>query len=64
MKNLLPLTVLFVSVGFVAPLAAQTSAAPKTDREKLGYALGVDVGQRASRIKPIDFDHAVFSWRP
>ena len=51
MKNLLPLTALFVSLGMAAPLAAQTASAPKTEREKLGYALGVDVGStsRASR---------------
>ncbi len=59
MKNLLPLTALFVSLGFAAPLAAQTSSAPKTDKEKLGYALGVDVGQTL-KSQPIDFDTPSF----
>ena len=53
MKNLLPLIALFVSLGLASPLAAQTSAAPKTEREKLGYALGADVG---STIKGQGFD--------
>jgi FKBP-type peptidyl-prolyl cis-trans isomerase FklB len=34
---------------------AQTPAAPKTDREKLGYALGMDVGRRL-KAQPLDAD--------
>ena len=59
MKNLLPLTALFVSLGLAAPLAAQTPTAPKTDKEKLGYALGVDVGTTL-KSQPIDFDKDFF----
>ena len=60
MKNLLPLTVLFASVGLAAPLAAQSPATPKTDREKLGYALGVDVGSTL-KSQSIDFDPTFFT---
>ena len=59
MKNLLPLTALFVSLGMASPLAAQTSTTPKTDKEKLGYALGVDVGSTL-KSQPIDFDTPSF----
>lgn len=57
MKKCLPLTLLLLSVGLAAPLSAQT--APKTDKEKLGYALGVDVGQTLKR-QPFEFDQTQF----
>ncbi len=57
MKKPLPLTVLLLTVGLAAPLSAQT--APKTDKEKLGYALGTDVAQTLKR-QPIDFDQTQF----
>lgn len=58
MKKYLPLSVLLLTVGLAAPLSAQT--APKSDREKLGYSLGVDVAQTLKR-QPIDFDPTQFS---
>ncbi len=57
MKKPLPLIVTILTVGLAATLSAQT--APKTDKEKLGYALGVDVGQTLKR-QPIDFDQTQF----
>lgn len=57
MKKLPTLTILLFTVGLAAPLSAQT--APKTDKEKLGYSLGVDVGQTLKK-QPIDFDQTQF----
>ena len=59
MKKFLPLIAAFLSMGLAAPLFAQTSPTPKTDREKLGYSLGVDVGTTL-KSQPIDFDTASF----
>ena len=56
MKKCLPLTLLLLSVGLTAPLSAQT---PKTDKEKLGYSLGVDVAQTFKR-QPFEFDQTQF----
>ena len=59
MKKFLPFLALTLSLGVAAPLFAQTSPAPKTDKEKLGYALGVDVGSTL-KSQPIDFDTPSF----
>ena len=56
MKKLLAPTVLLATVSFAASLSAQ---APKTDKEKLGYSLGVDVAQTLQK-QPIEFDHGQF----
>lgn len=57
MKFLLPLTVCLFAVGFAVPARAQ---APKTQREKLGYALGAEIGG-AFKEKGLDFDLAAFN---
>ena len=56
MKKFLAPTVLLATVSMAATLSAQ---APKTDSEKLGYALGVDVAQTLQK-QPIDFDKTQF----
>ena len=56
MKKFLAPTVLLATVSMAATLSAQ---APKTDTEKLGYSLGVDVAQTLQK-QPIDFDHTQF----
>lgn len=57
MKLLPSLTVCLFAVGFAVPARAQ---APKTQREKLGYALGAEIGG-AFKEKGVDFDLAAFS---
>ena len=59
MKKLLPLAVLAL-LGTASPLFAQATAAPQSDKEKLGYSLGVDVAQTLKK-QPIDFDSAQFA---
>ena len=56
MKKFLAPTVLLATVSMAATLSAQ---APKTDGEKLGYSLGVDVAQTLQK-QPIDFDKTQF----
>ncbi len=60
MKTLLPLTILCALLGTVTPLLAQATTAPQSDKEKLGYSLGVDVAQTLKR-QPIDFEPAQFA---
>ena len=56
MKKFLAPTVLLAMVSMAATLSAQ---APKTDKEKLGYSLGVDVAQTLEK-QPIEFDKTQF----
>ena len=56
MKKFLAPAVLLATVSMAATLSAQ---APKTDSEKLGYSLGVDVAQTLQK-QPIDFDKMQF----
>ena len=56
MKKFLVHTVLLATVSMAATLSAQ---APKTDAEKLGYSLGVDVAQTLQK-QPIEFDKTQF----
>ena len=56
MKKFLAPAVLLATVSMAATLSAQ---APKTDSEKLGYSLGVDVAQTLQK-QPIDFDKTQF----
>lgn len=55
MKYLPSLATVLVCYAISVPAMAQTPAAPKTDREKLGYALGMDVGRRL-KAQPLDAD--------
>ena len=57
MKFLPTLTVCLSAVALAGPLHAQ---APKTQREKLGYALGAEIGE-AFKEKGVDFDLAAFN---
>ena len=56
MKKFLAPTVLLATVSMAATLSAQT---PKSDKEKLGYSLGVDVSQTLEK-QPIEFDKTQF----
>ena len=60
MKHLLPLTVLCALLGTATPLFAQATTPPKTPKEQLGYALGVDVATTLKR-QPFDFDPQQFA---
>ena len=60
MKHLLPLTALCALLGTTTPLFAQATTPPKTQKEQLGYALGVDVATTLKR-QPIDFDPQQFA---
>jgi FKBP-type peptidyl-prolyl cis-trans isomerase FklB len=55
MKYLPSLATVLLCYAVSMPAMAQTPAAPKTDREKLGYALGMDVGRRL-KAQPLDAD--------
>ncbi len=44
---------LILALGLAAPMSAQTTAAPKTEKEKLGYALGMDVARRSRARRSI-----------
>ena len=59
MKPVRSLTTLLAALSLGAVSLSAQTAAPKTDREKLGYALGVDVGQTLKK-QPIDFDQQFF----
>lgn len=61
MKILLPLTVACTLLGTAAPLFAQAPpAAPSSQKEKLGYSLGVDVAQTLKK-QPFEFDGNQFA---
>ena len=56
MKKSVPLITLLATVGLAVTLCAQ---APTTDKEKLGYSLGVDVAQTLKK-QPFEFDQTQF----
>ena len=60
MKHLLPLTVLGVLLGTATPLFAQAATPPKSDKERLSYAMGVSVGQ-SLKSRGVDLDAAQFA---
>jgi FKBP-type peptidyl-prolyl cis-trans isomerase FklB len=60
MKAPLPLAVACALLVTVVPLLGQATTPPKTQKEQLGYALGVDVAQTLKR-QPIDFDPQQFA---
>ena len=59
MKLLLPLSACLLTLALAATAGAQTATAPKSSREKLGYALGAEVGANLKQA-PIDFDPQFF----
>ncbi len=59
MKLALPVSIFLLSAAAAAPAFAQTSAAPKTDQEKLSYALGMDVGTTLKK-QGFDLDQPTF----
>ena len=63
MKKLLPITCLLLSLGAAVRMYAQSAGAPTTQKEKLSYALGMNVAQnmkaRGVEIDPAMFDAAM-----
>jgi FKBP-type peptidyl-prolyl cis-trans isomerase FklB len=59
MKHPLPLCLVIVCAALATPVIAQTAGTPSTDKEKLSYALGMDVGG-ALRKQAFDLDQAMF----
>jgi FKBP-type peptidyl-prolyl cis-trans isomerase FklB len=59
MKPILPLCFLVLCTALVAPALAQTSATPSSDKEKLSYALGMDVGGTLKK-QGFDLDQETF----
>ena len=59
MKHLLPLTLLCALLGTATPLFAQATTPPKTDKEKLSYAIGMNVAE-TFKAKGIDLDTTAF----
>ncbi len=57
MKSVLPLTVCLLTVAVAGVARAQ---APKTQRERIGYALGAEIGQ-TFKSQGVDFDVAAFN---
>ena len=60
MKYLLPLTALCALLGTAIPLFAQDSTPPKTDKEKLSYAIGMNVAS-TFKTRGVDLDTTAFA---
>jgi FKBP-type peptidyl-prolyl cis-trans isomerase FklB len=59
MKPSLPILLLALCAALAAPALAQTSTPPTTDKQKLSYALGMDVGG-ALKKQAFDLDQQTF----